>query len=25
LAAALGDCVKLIQNFPYEGEGSTAS
>ena len=25
LAGALGDCVKLIQNFPYEGEERAAS
>ena len=25
LAAALGDCVKLIQNFPYEGEERAVS
>jgi hypothetical protein len=25
LFSALGDCVKLIQNFPYEGEERAAS
>lgn len=25
LFSALGDCVKLIQNFPYEGEENGAS